>query len=181
MENISSYQYTVLIGALALSVITFAILVFVIYRQQRKIKYLTTPRYGFMGKSLAVVAVMLIGVGTFSAIYLRPPQMPKNISITDRNDIVLDIKYLVVDEPLNLYKLNVIPKINNRAWGESGQVFTVSWGINKAGKTTLRSEQISKDNPGGIQEYLEEGVNTIFVNVSVGFIEKTQTIDILVD
>ncbi len=183
MDNtISSEQYTLLLGALAITIISIAVMGFILYKQRKKIKYLTTPRYGFMGKPLAVAAIMLVGFGTFGAIYLKPAETPDGISVTDQEDIRLEIEYEVIDDPLNLYNIMVTPYINNNAWGQENFEFNVSWEINKAGRTIMRQEMaISEENPGGIDEYLEVGLNTITARVSIGAITKTETIEILVN
>ncbi len=183
MENsISQDQYSVLLGVLAIAIISLSVLGFIAYKQQKRIKYLTTPRYGFIGKPLALAVVMLMGFGTIGAIYLRPEPQPDSISVTDRNQIVLEVKYTELDDPLNLFELIVTPVIEEKEWGDPSLNFNVMWEINKAGKTVIRNEEnLNLSNPGGIQEYLEPGLNTIRVGVSVGFVTQEKVITIFVE
>ncbi|MCA9381081.1 hypothetical protein KC678_02355 [Candidatus Dojkabacteria bacterium] len=163
-------QSSLILGMLALAVIAVAVLLFVVFKQRKKIDYLTQPRYGFMGKSLAIAAAMVLGAAAFITVYINQfHQVPTSISVSDRTEVSIDLKYELKDSTVNLYYLNIIPKIKNIEWGGSDEIsVNVLWIINKNGTEIQRDEKgLDIHNTGGILEYLEPGTNSIKARITV--------------
>lgn len=176
-------QIGLIIGMGSVAGIVIAVLAFIVIKQKQKINYLTTPKYGFMGKTLAVGVFMLIGITALVSVYTYPfAKQPTTISVTDKTDVVIELNYQIQDQTTNLYYINAIPVIDKKDWGNSASIkMNVSWQINTQTELIERSENnLSINRPGGILENLAPGINSIHVIVEINglLFEKSVIIQI---
>ncbi|MCA9387024.1 hypothetical protein KC669_03245 [Candidatus Dojkabacteria bacterium] len=164
-----SLNSSMLVG-LVLAISVVIILAFVVVKQSRRINYLEKPKYGFMGKTLSVALVLLFSIASLISVYINQyHRTPTSISVTDKSNFMLEINYTVYEESTNLYYFNIVPRINNKIWGESTNVYAdVLWIIKKNDTEIEKVERnLNINHQGGILEYLEPGTNQIEVRVII--------------
>lgn len=163
-------------GYLSLLVVAFIallVLVVVVVIQNRKIKTLETPRYGFLGKSLnyAFLFALFAGGSLFLALSLSNSNRTNtpSVNVSDRQDVKLKISYNPVNTAANLYQFNVTPFVDNKAWGTANLLFSINWNLQLGDATTktFPEKNLNAANPGGITYQLTEGVNIITVSLDV--------------
>lgn len=158
-------QTEILLGLLAFAGLGLVLLSVIAFKQQQRIKFLTTPKYGFMGKQLAVFGFILLAGSGFIIFNNQPANAPTSISVSDTDKIELAIEYEVIDDKNNIYKFNATPIINNNRWDLQGEL-DIEWKLN--GEFVGNENQISKNNPGGINIELNRGLNYIEVSTYIG-------------
>ena len=133
MDSLAQQSSSV-IAILAIVVVVAIVLVGVVIVQQRKIKDLQTPRYGFLGKSLNLFVIGAVLVGGLGFVYLSNNNDHTFTEVSADLNIDANIIITEIDSLSNTYEFNVIPTIDGREWGGSSEYnFNVYW--------TLSSEE----------------------------------------
>lgn len=160
-------------GYLSLLIVAFValvVLVVIVILQNRKIKTLETPRYGFLGKSLsyAFLFAMFAGGSLFLALAISNSNRTNtpSVNVTDKQDVKLKITYNIANTAANLYQFNVTPFVDNRAWGTATLLFSINWTLELGDGSvkTFTEKNLNATNTGGITQQLTPGVNIITVN-----------------
>lgn len=162
-------------GYLSLLVVTFVavvILIIVVILQNRKIKDLQTPKYGFLGKTVTysvLFAVFAVGI-TFSFLYVSNRNTGSgSVSVTDGQEVSVNISYEIINPIANLYRFNVTPTVDKSEWANGKFTFDFYWTLT-LGDGNARSfseEGLSATSPGGIIQQLTSGSNKIRVALFV--------------
>lgn len=157
-------SYITIIGLVLIVVIV--LLVVVVINQQKKINSLK-PKYGFLGKPLAVILMSTFAVGTLGLVYYSSNQ-PVQIEQTNADvEVILSINAEITGNSPREYKLSLTPILSGIAWGANDtNKFNIYWTIS-SGSTVSTVDEIGKSytNPSGIVRKLAAGETKIKVTV----------------
>lgn len=160
-------------GYISIMLVTFVALVLlaiIVLLQQRKIRNLQTPKYGFLGKTVTyslIVALFTFGsLVTFTRLDSRDSS-PGSVSVSDVENITLVADYELIDSANYLYKLYVVPYIDGIAWRNFS--FTFNWTITfpDGEVREFTEEKLTSNHFGGVVQQLQIGKNTINVTLTV--------------
>jgi len=148
------------IGFVAIFVVMLAVITVlsaIVILQNRKANSLK-PRYGFLGKPLALSFLAILAFGSTALLYYSN-QNPQNITNVSANkDIKLKIQSVKLGQ--NSYTFNIIPSLNNIEWGVDGE-FDVYWTISNSSSETRIEYKLTNTDRGGITLDLRAGTNKI--------------------
>jgi hypothetical protein len=162
----------ILYVGVAFAVFLVIVLAVVIIRQQRMIKQLQQPRYGFLGKPLMAAAMtLLMGAGLIGGVYLinretDPFQAQAGLNI----ELALTKELIAENGPTSAYNFMMTPTLNGVKYGnEAGATWNIYWNFNRAGSTqpvlTKSEIGLTGKNPSNIRVDLPKGSYTVFVSV----------------
>lgn len=182
-QEIQAAQQASSMAALfALVLIVMVVLVGVVLIQNRKIKEMQKPKYGFLGKPLnafIVLAIMLGGIGLTYYTTLNRTNQFEDVSADSSVDATIVITQL--DSVNQTYQFNTIPTIDFSDWGGSSTyTFDVYWTISNGDVYSQIELGLSSQNQGGIQLSLKKGTYTVKSTIYVGdrMIEKETTLEV---
>lgn len=165
----SSTNDNALIAAIIVGGLLILTLLVIIFLQNRKIKYLEKPKFGFLGKPLSFFALMLM-VGAFAGgIYVSQSdsQQPAQ-NINANTEIELKINATVLNRTNNTYSISIEPIINRLSWGgDETNEFDVVWTVQNKSVRTFFETGLTLTSRGGITVDLEDGENQITATVSI--------------
>lgn len=161
-SDISSY--ITIIGVVLIIVIV--LLVVIVINQQKQINSLR-PRYGFLGKPLAVILMSTFAVGTLGLVYYSSNQ-PVQVEQTNADvEVILSINAELTGNTPREYRLSVTPVLGGIAWGANDtNKFNIYWTISN-GTTVSTEDEVGKSytNPSTIIKKLSAGQTTLKVTV----------------
>jgi hypothetical protein len=180
----------ILFGLLVIAfgtVLTFSI---VIVNQNRRLKQLETPRYGFMGKPLALIALAGFAAAT-GYLYLNPEAGniinvgDNDVSVSDDfEDLLIDIRSSQVNTQGNLYQFQMVPLIGGVEWGASEKnKFDVVWEVvnSTTGIKRLYQNGLNINFQSKISYKLDPGNNIIKAIVTFNGKEYTRQVEIFIN
>lgn len=173
----SSYfvsNYPTFVAIFVILVIVIAVLSAVVIIQTRKNQALK-PAYGFLGKPIAAVFFIVLAVGSVSLVYYSTQNSQGVSNVSADRELNLEIKYTKVEG--NVYRLNLLPTINNNLWGSSDN-FNVYWTISNTDSFTRVELDLNQTNQGGIVVELKPGKNTVKAVVFTDDLSKEITKEI---
>lgn len=163
-QGLIEREYATYVSIFVIITVIIAVLSFIIISQNKKIHELQKPRYGFLGKPVAVVLAVGLLVGSYGIIFYA------NRSGTDVGDISADqeltaeITYQSLGNKNYLFKVN--PKLNGRDWGNNPEnQFDAYWMFTSGSVQSEVELELSQNKSGGIQVELEEGLYKVKVTV----------------
>lgn len=173
-------SYITIIGIVLIVVIV--LLVVIVLGQQRKINSMR-PKYGFLGKPLAVIMMSTFAVGTLGLVYYSSSQ-PVQIEQTNANvEVILSINAELTGNTPREYKITLTPIVGGIAWGANDiNKFNVYWTISN-GTVVSTDDETSRSytSPSQIIKKLSPGPTTIkatvFFNGQSYTKEKTITVE----
>lgn len=152
-----------------LALVSLVLLLFVILViQQIRIRKLSKPKYGFLGKPLSIIVLAgfgLMTIGLGSNLLLQRDQIG-DISvdqiIKDDNNYLL-IEYFKINN--NLYRFKSTPIINKIPWGEMEVRLDFEWEfITERINNTILDYNVSVNNNNGVIFRLNTGVTKVKVS-----------------
>ncbi|MFS8131436.1 MAG: hypothetical protein ACMG57_05690 [Candidatus Dojkabacteria bacterium] len=183
MDQINLLNQSPAFAALfAVVVIVVLVLIGLVIAQNRRIQDLQKPRYGFLGKPLAAFAfaAFIVG-GTGFVLFVNNQQ--QDISVANASfTIDLNIIATETNPVTHEYRLNAIPLVDGKEWGENkAYKFDIYWTISNATTQTEVELGLNLDSKGGITKTLSTGTNRIKATVFSS--EKTieKDIDVFVE
>ena len=134
-------SYITIIGVVLIVIIV--LLVIVVINQQHKINN-AKPRYGFLGKPLALVIISTFAVSTLGLVYYSSSQ-PVQIQQTNADvQVLLSINAELTGNSPNEYRIYVVPLLGGVAWGANdSNKFNVYWTISN-GTTISTDDEIGR-------------------------------------
>jgi len=173
-------SYITIIGIVLIVIIV--LLVVVVLNQHKKINSMR-PKYGFLGKPLAVIVMSSFAVSTLGLVYYSSNQ-PVQIEQTNADvEVILSINAELTGNSTREYKISLTPILSGIAWGANDlNKFNVYWTISN-GTTVSTDDEIGKSytNPSAIIKKLAAGSTTIkatvFFNGQSYTKEKTITVE----
>jgi len=166
-------QYPTFVAIFVLMVIVIAVLSSVVLLQTRRQQL--RPRYGFLGKPLALLFFMVLSVGSFGLVYYSTKTSQDVGNVSADLELNLAIKEQRIES--NVYRLNIIPSINQDTWG-SKETFNVYWTVSNTQSFTRVELDLSETNQGGIIVELKSGKNIVKAVVFTGELSKEITKEI---
>jgi hypothetical protein len=147
----------ILIPIIVLALIVIIVLLGISVSLYKQNKMLRTPRFGFLGKPLYVIALVIMLGGIFV--------VTKNIDLSGFNtinadrEVTSDIQVSVISttDSTAVVKFNLVPRVGQLEWGNAGDEFQVYWTINGVENEAYIENIISKSNPGGFSKELRRG------------------------
>jgi hypothetical protein len=160
MDQISNSEYGGYIALFGLAVIVILVLLGVVWAQNRKIKDLQTPKYGFLGKPLGLLlmsVVALSGLGVY--LYAVSEGTEVQESTADTN-----YEIVITYTPLNStqYRITATPYLNDQAWaGDPTLQADIFWTITNTQSVTLYEYEVSLNSPSNLVANLSRGQNVV--------------------
>lgn len=147
---------------LGLSITIIILLSLVIYLQNRKIKDLERPKYGFLGKPLSVLIIAgVLSSSVGFALFVNKQDVGTDPISADR-ELSISISY--VKEETDVYILKATPIIDGVSWANDPTLrFDIFWTItNEEGESfELVETQVSQLEPSSITVQLDKGSNEV--------------------
>lgn len=178
-EGVVEREYPVFVALFMIIVIVIAILSFIIISQNKKINQLQKPKYGFLGKPLAVIMVMSLLISSYGIIFIANQTATSVTGVSADNDVNVEIIYNEVGEDNYLFKIK--PKVNNIDWGNNPEyLFDTYWTFGGTSVDTDIELDLSMNRSGGIVKELKPGRYIVKVNVFFenGSYEKEIEVDL---
>lgn len=172
MNNLLTGEANIL-AALSISVLTILVLLGVVAFQYSKIRDLRKPRYGFLGKPLAVALVGMLSVFTITGYgYYNANYVEDDVSVSDPVIVptvaYVKIEYTPINERTFLYRFNAIPVLDGVEWGTNSDLnFSVSWTIENNNRINKEEAIVNKNFPGGVIINLDKGLNVITAQMNI--------------
>ncbi len=143
-EIINNYQeYLIPLAMLFLLMVVVVVLVLYVIHLRSKLSNFENPRYGFLGKNI----YPLIGLITLGSVIifagfgiLSPETEDIQADIKVDGQISADVTSQTLSE-VNV-KLSFVPRVSEKAWGETGDKFDIYWDI--IGKERFSKVEIQK-------------------------------------
>jgi hypothetical protein len=161
-------QYPAYAAIFVIALIVIVVLSSVVVLQNRKISEMNRPKFGFLGKSLSMIAIFAIGFGGIGlAFYTNKQSSGITESFADIKDVTVSITYFQISG--SDYKFNVLPSVNNKAWGADASFkFDIYWTFKMPTSTVTQFESgINSNNQGGVVQKLQQGKNLVKASVFV--------------
>lgn len=176
-SNSISENLEIYVAIFTLAVLVIAILSAVIIAQNRKIQKMSQPKYGFLGKPLAVFALAAFMIGSVGAGVYLTNQPTDQVVVNADKEYRLDIEY--VQSGIATFNLKAIPFVDGLSYGTDDTVkFDIYWTITKGNADTFIEYDISKSNPSNLVVNLEKGKYTVKAQYFVGTNTVERTIDL---
>lgn len=165
---------TINIVLIAIGVLVVASLVYVIFRQQRTIKDLQQPKYGFLGKPLAgLVTILMIG-GLIGGVYLNTRPAGELDPTASADQVSFEVR--AECEPVTTRNYNYIINVGfadnidiDLPSSSNIQVSVVFDARKPNVQTLIRNSTLEQMNSEGldIEANLESGTHTLFISAAV--------------
>ncbi len=176
IQQYGNYMLAALMLTIIICLVTITIL------QKRKINALTTPKYGFLNKPLAMIAFMgLIALTGGGLYYINTGTQEAGDISADRN-ITAQINYEYITNS-DSYKLSATPVINQIEWAnDSTKIADIYWTVENNGVSKNYFEfSKSINNPSLIDIKLQKGTNIIRVNIILDSRSYSSSVNIIVN
>lgn len=168
-EVVATQQATSIAAVLTIVLIVGAVLIGIIVMQNRRIKEMQKPKYGFLGKPLnafILLAIMLGGIGF--VYYATNNTSTEFVDVSADSELDATIVVTQVDSVNRVYQFNVIPSIDGNEWGgNSIYEFDVQWTISNGEVYQTIESGVSSQNTGGVRLTLKPGTYDVTANVFI--------------
>ncbi len=159
---------TLVLALFGLAIIVVLILAAVVYYQNQKIKDLTTPKYGFLGKPLSIFLLSALVFGSFGLYIGNRTKEPDSVSVTDQGVVTFEVQYDTINAAARVYRFRAVPQIDGIEFGiNPNRTFDVNWTI--VNQTTFKTTEfgLNRNFQGGLNLTLRPGINRIRAEVIV--------------
>ncbi|MEI7578735.1 MAG: hypothetical protein WCJ58_01695 [bacterium] len=163
MSTNLQFNTAIFIFTAVVIIIAFALLIAYIWRLNHRIKTLQTPRYGFLGKPLFPMFVVLLLTGSLLFVNYYNKQSQVTTTGAAKN-VVFDINYKNVSQSGNnvTMKFDIEPKIEKLPWGGNDQnKFDIYWTLNGPENYQYLEVGKSYNKPSGFQISILSGAYTV--------------------
>lgn len=178
-QGLIEREYATYVSLFVIITVIIAVLSFIIVSQNKKINELQRPRYGFLGKPLAVFLAIGLLVGSYGVIFYANRNSTNVGNVSADREISGDINY--VDLGSGKYLFNVVPNVNTQPWGKDPEnQFNVYWTFSGKNVESQVELDISQNKPGGVNVQLERDVYKVKIVIFLQEtkFEKTEEIDL---
>lgn len=160
----ASQQYPAFVALFAIVLIVMVVLVGVVLIQNRRIREMQKPKFGFLGKPLNAFVVLAVMLGGLGFVYYNTTTRTNEFTdVSADSSVELSIVITQVDRANRIYKLNAIPIVDNIEWGgeANNYSFDIRWTISNSDVYSRIEEDLSFNNRGGIELNLTKGEYTV--------------------
>lgn len=164
----------------SLSVIIIVLLVAVIYLQNKRIKDLQKPKYGFLGKPLSALVITGLLAGSVGFALFANQQDASTEQISADSELSVSISF--VKESNRTYVFRAIPIIDGVSWSNDPTIaFDIFWNIEHDDEQIeLIEQQVSQLDPSELTVQLDAGTNTVTARIATSqrVVEESITIEV---
>lgn len=161
MSSISNELLTIMLIVSVFAVIVLFISVISLYRRVRK---LSTPKFGFLGKPLYVAIFAVLAVAT---IYVSTNLTNQHIKeINAGKEVKIDITTTVLSSQNGYSVVNfvAVPSVNGVEWGDASvDTFDMYWSISGKEIFSQIKQGLNENNTGTFNIELKQGEYTVSV------------------
>lgn len=174
----NSGAYLALFGV---AVITILVLVAVVVMQNRKIRDLQAPKFGFLGKPINAAIFIMVVLSSFSLfVYYTNNEKEVDNTVSVNDNFELQIEYSKNNS--NLYIFKAIALVDGEEYGNSSELtFDVLWTVTGEDILSHMEVDVSLDRPSNYQVKLTPGSYTITATIFVLNVEFNKTIQLEVE
>lgn len=168
-EVLATQQTAAVAGILTLVLIVGVVLVGIIILQNKKIREMQKPKYGFLGKPLNAFILMAILFGGVGFVYYTTNNSQNNfVDVSADSELEASIIVTQVDVANRVYKFNVVPAIDSNEWGgNSIYKFDVQWTVANGEVYQAIENDISSQNLGGVTLTLKPGTYKVSATIFI--------------
>ncbi len=171
-ENLGIY-----VAIFTLAVLVIAVFSAIIVMQNRKIQRLSQPKYGFLGKPLAVFALLTIMIGGVGIGLYASRKPTGEVTVSADKEYRVDIEY--IQSGITTFNLKAIPFVDGVAYGgDESLEFDIYWTLTKGSVDTFIEYDVSKSNPSNLIVNLEKGTYKVKAQYFVDTNTVERTIDL---
>lgn len=174
----SNQEQSIYLSLFAISIITIVVLFLVVLFQNSRIKELTEPKFGFLGKPINVGIFTVFILGSFSLMLFWSGNKTSDSNIVNVSDgISINLDYKTDDEGSYIFTLT--PIIDGKSFGaDENLTFNVLWSIEGDSLITFSEEEISLNKKSNYRVTLEEGTYKVSAVLFIEGIEFRKEIEI---
>lgn len=168
-EVLATQQTAAVAGILTLVLIVGVVLVGIIILQNRKIREMQKPKYGFLGKPLNAFILMAILFGGVGFVYYTTNNSQNNfVDVSADSELEASIIVTQVDVANRVYKFNVVPAIDSKEWGGNNiYKFDVQWTVANGEVYQAIENDLSSQNLGGVTLTLKPGTYKVSATIFI--------------
>ena len=168
-EVIATQQTASIAGILTVVLIVGVVLIGIIILQNRKIREMQKPKYGFLGKPLNAFILMAILLGGVGFVYYSTNNNQNNfVDVSADSELEASIIVTQVDVANRIYKFNLVPAIDSKEWGgDNIYKFDVQWTVSNGEVYQAIENDISSQNLGGVTLTLKPGTYKVSATVFI--------------
>lgn len=168
-EVLATQQTAAVAGILTLVLIVGVVLVGIIILQNRKIREMQKPKYGFLGKPLNAFILMAILFGGVGFVYYTTNNSQNNfVDVSADSELEASIIVTQVEVANRVYKFNVVPAIDSKEWGGNNiYKFDVQWTVANGEVYQAIENDISSQNLGGVTLTLKPGTYKVSATIFI--------------
>lgn len=163
-QGLIEREYATYVSIFVIITVIIAVLSFIIISQNKKINELQRPKYGFLGKPIAVVLAVGLLVGSYGVIFYANRTSTTVGEASADLELSAEVNYQKVGDKSYMFK--VTPKVNSLDWGKNPEnQFDAYWMFTADDVESEVELDISQNKPGGVTVNLEPGVYKVKVTV----------------
>lgn len=168
-EVLATQQTAAVAGILTLVLIVGVVLVGIIILQNKKIREMQKPKYGFLGKPLNAFILMAILFGGVGFVYYTTNNSQNNfVDVSADSELEASIIVTQVEVANRVYKFNVVPAIDSKEWGGNNiYKFDVQWTVANGEVYQAIENDISSQNLGGVTLTLKPGTYKVSATIFI--------------
>ncbi len=176
-QGLIDKEYATYVGIFVIVTVIIAVMSFIIISQNKRINELQKPRYGFLGKPLAVFLAIGLLVGSYGVIFYANRNSTGVSDVSANRELTADINYQ--NKGGGDYLFNAVPKINGSDWGGNPEnQFDIYWTFASNSVDTEVELNLSQNKPGGVTVKLDPGHYRVVVDVFLDSIKYEKLIEI---
>lgn len=176
-QGLIEREYATYVSIFVIITVIIAVLSFIIISQNKRINELQKPRYGFLGKPIAVVLAVGLLVGSYGIIFYANRSGTQVGEISADVDLGAEIKYQYLGG--ESYLFNVVPQINKKDWGSNPEnQFDAYWMFTSNQVESEVELELSQNKGGGITIDLDPGKYKVKVTIFHDSQEYVREIDV---
>ncbi len=177
--TIGQTELSVILASTTIVFLCLAVLSYLVIQQNRKIRNLTTPKFGFLGKPLVIFAVGFFALGgIFGVLTINRGTDSGGVSVGDEETELIEIQIDIVpiNQAGNLYRLNATPIVNGYPWANSlTREFDVTWTFTNLTPITRIENNLTQNFPGGVLFTFQKGITKIEAKIIDNGTQVTKT------
>jgi hypothetical protein len=168
-EVVATQQAVSTAGILTLVLIIGVVLIGIIILQNRKIREMQKPKYGFLGKPLNAFILMAILLGGVGFVYYSTNSNENDfVDVSADSELEASIIVTQVDVANRIYKFNLVPAIDSKEWGGNNiYKFDVQWTVSNGEVYQAIENDLSNQNLGGVTLTLKPGTYKVSATVFI--------------
>ncbi len=159
-QEISLSFNSVVFFTIVTVIVVLLVLSTVMFLRMRKTQSINKPKYGFLGKSLYGVMLVVLLSGSLVIAVVSTTSDAGIFQINANKTLAADIIIapLMKENGSTYVDFKVVPSVQGDIWADNGDLFTVYWSFTgQAGQNyTYLEQNVSSKNLSGLQKYFKD-------------------------